>query len=81
MCSMPTVGIVAGVPCLDLNYEEDKTAHVDMNVVKTSAGKFIEVQGTAEAEPFGSDELTSMLSLADFGIRELLEAQKKALAL
>src|SRR5215207_3231256 len=63
-----SVGIVAGMPLLDLAYEEDSKADVDMNIVKTGDGRFIEIQGTAEAEPFGSDALSGLLELADRGI-------------
>ena len=71
-----SVGIVAGMPLLDLAYEEDSKADVDMNIVKTSDGRFIEIQGTAEAEPFGTDALTGLLSLADKGITNLIEKQR-----
>jgi len=71
-----SVGIVAGTPMLDLAYDEDSRADVDMNVVKTSGGKFIEVQGTAEAQPFDRAELESLLALADAGIRTLVEHQR-----
>jgi ribonuclease PH len=71
-----SVGIVAGTPMLDLAYDEDSRADVDMNVVKTSGGKFIEVQGTAEAEPFDRNELEALLALADAGIRTLIEHQR-----
>jgi ribonuclease PH len=71
-----SVGIVAGVPMLDLAYDEDSRADVDMNVIKTAGGKFIEVQGTAEAAPFDRAELDSLLSLADTGIRQLVDQQR-----
>jgi ribonuclease PH len=74
-----SVGVVKGVPCLDLNYEEDKDAEVDMNVVKTSEDKFAEVQGTAEGAPFDQPTLNRLLDLAHAGISQLFEAQKKAL--
>ncbi len=74
-----SVGRVGEAILLDLNYEEDSTAHVDMNVVKTGAGRFVEIQGTAEGQPFSEDELRELLAMADKGIRELLAAQKKAL--
>ncbi len=64
---------------LDLNYEEDSSAHVDMNVVKTGAGRFVEVQGTAEGQPFSDEELLELLAAADKGIRDLVAIQKKAL--
>jgi len=72
-----SVGVVSGTPLLDLAYEEDSRADVDMNVVKTSDGRFIELQGTAEAQPFGRDALESLLSLADKGIRDLIEKQRE----
>jgi ribonuclease PH len=71
-----SVGIVAGMPLLDLAYEEDSKADVDMNIVKTGDGRFIEIQGTAEAEPFGGDALTGLLALADRGISELITKQR-----
>lgn len=71
-----SVGIVAGMPLLDLAYEEDSKADVDMNIVKTSDGRFIEIQGTAEAEPFGMDALTTLLGLADKGINDLIAKQR-----
>lgn len=74
-----SVGMVKGVPCLDLNYEEDKDAEVDMNIVKTHEGKFIEVQGTAESRPYGTEQLTALLTLADKGIKELIELQRRAI--
>jgi ribonuclease PH len=71
-----SVGIVAGMPLLDLAYEEDSKADVDMNIVKTSDGRFIEIQGTAEAEPFGTDALMGLLALADKGITDLIAQQR-----
>jgi ribonuclease PH len=71
-----SVGIVGGMPLLDLAYEEDSKADVDMNIVKTSDGRFIEIQGTAEAEPFGTDTLTGLLALADKGITDLIAKQR-----
>ncbi len=73
-----SVGIVDGTPLLDLAYDEDSRAEVDMNVVKTSEGKFIEVQGTAETQPFDRAQLDALLALADSGIRALVELQKEA---
>ena len=70
-----SVGIVDGEPLLDLAYDDDSRADVDMNIVKTGDGRFIEVQGTAEAMPFGRDALMSLLDLADLGIRQLVETQ------
>lgn len=75
-----SVGVVNGVELLDLCYEEDSKAQTDMNVVMTESGKFIEIQGTAEAEPFGADTLGRMLALAKKGIGELIEHQKDCLA-
>jgi ribonuclease PH len=75
-----SVGIVDGVPCLDLPYEEDKRAEVDMNVVRTSDGKFVEVQGTAEGLPFDRPMLDAMLALAEKGTDLLFEAQRRVLA-
>lgn len=72
-----SVGIVGGMPLLDLAYEEDSKADVDMNIVKTSDGRFIEIQGTAEAEPFGTDALTGLLALADKGINDLVAKQRE----
>ena len=72
-----SVGIVDGTPILDLAYEEDARAQVDMNVVKTGDGRFIEVQGTAEGLPFDRDALNRLLELADTGIRELIALQRE----
>jgi ribonuclease PH len=74
-----SVGIVDGVPLLDLAYEEDSRADVDMNVIKTSDGRYIEIQGTAETTPFGRDRLYDMLAMADAGIAELVAIQKQVL--
>ena len=74
-----SVGVVAGEPLLDLPYEEDSTADVDMNVVMTQSGKLIEIQGTAEGQPFSRDELNSLLDLAQKGIKELAIKQIEAL--
>lgn len=71
-----SVGIIGGEPMLDLAYEEDSRADVDMNIVRTGDGRYIEVQGTAEADPFGRDALGTLLDLADGGIRELIELQR-----
>ena len=75
-----SVGIVDGAPRLDLPYEEDVRAHTDMNVVQTGAGKFIEVQGTAEHAPFNRDELCALLDLATKGNTALATLQDRALA-
>ena len=72
-----SVGIIEGVPMLDLAYDEDSRADVDMNVVKTSDGRFIEIQGTAEADPFSRDHLDRLLALADAGIGALIEKQRE----
>lgn len=74
-----SVGIVAGVPRLDLDYDLDRTAQVDMNVVATASGRLVEVQGTAEGKPFTRGELDHMLDLALGGIERLLAAQREAL--
>ena len=73
-----SVGLVAGVPMLDLCYEEDSRADVDMNVVMTGGGRFIEVQATAEHTPFDDDQMTKLIDLARSGIGQLVEMQKKA---
>ena len=75
-----SVGICDETPVLDLAYAEDSTAEVDMNIVCTGAGKFIEIQGTAEREPFTREQMNEMLALAEKGIAELFEIQRKALA-
>ena len=72
-----SVGIVDEVRMLDLAYDEDSRAQVDMNVVKTGDGRYVEVQGTAEALPFGRDGLLAMLDLADSGIRQLIDLQRE----
>ena len=72
-----SVGVVDGLPLLDLAYDEDSRAEVDMNIVKTGDGRFIEVQGTAEAIPFGRPALNQLLELADFGISQLIEKQRQ----
>ena len=69
-----------GVPLLDLKYDEDSVAETDMNVVCTGDGRFIEVQGTAEGEPFSQAEMDALLSLANEGIVRLIAAQRQALA-
>lgn len=71
-----SVGIVKNTPLLDLAYEEDSAAEVDMNIVKTGGGKFIEIQGTAETEPFDRAALDALMALADKGIAELVEKQR-----
>jgi ribonuclease PH len=71
-----SVGIIEGMPMLDLAYVEDSKADVDMNIVKTGAGLYIELQGTAEAVPFGREALNQLLDLADSGIRQLFALQR-----
>lgn len=74
-----SVGIVAGVPLLDLKYDEDSRAEVDMNVVCTGDGRFIELQGTAEGEPFTRDQMEQLIALAGGGVETLFAAQRAAL--
>lgn len=74
-----SVGIVGGKMLLDLTYEEDSKAEVDMNVVMVAGGKFVEVQGTAEREPFSQDQMDKLLTLAKKGIGELFDIQKSVL--
>jgi len=74
-----SVGIVDGVPALDLEYVEDASAEVDMNVVMTGDGRLVEVQATAEGTPFTHDQLRELLELAERGIERLAEAQQAAL--
>jgi ribonuclease PH len=74
-----SVGIVENTPLLDLKYEEDSSAEVDMNIVCTGSGKFIEIQGTAEREPFSAAQMQEMLALADKGIQHLFNIQRYAL--
>ena len=74
-----SVGILNGQPMLDLAYDEDSKAEVDMNVVKTGAGQFIEIQGTAESKPFNKDQMNVMLDLASAGIERLVEQQRAIL--
>jgi len=79
-CAAVSVGIVGGTPVLDLAYAEDSVAEVDMNVVMTSSGRLVELQGTAEGAPFSRAELGQMLDLASSGIGSLLEAQARLVA-
>ena len=81
MVAAVSVGVVDGKPVLDLDYPEDSSAQVDMNVVATEEGHFIEVQGTAEGHPFRRDELDELLELATEGIGTLVKAQKAALGI
>lgn len=78
-CAAISVGIVDGIGLLDLDYSEDVRAEVDMNVVMTSEGHYVEVQGTAENAPYTKDQLDEMLSLAEHGIADILEIQRKSL--
>jgi ribonuclease PH len=80
-CAAISVGVVDGVPVLDLPYVEDSRAEVDMNVVMTGSGKFVEVQGTAEGLAFGRDDLDAMLGLAEQGIGELVALQRQLMAI
>ncbi|HXL75200.1 MAG TPA: ribonuclease PH [Burkholderiales bacterium] len=75
-----SVGIYQGVPVLDLDYAEDSACSTDMNVVMTGAGRFVEVQGTAEGEPFSRAEVDALLALGERGIAELIAHQRRALA-
>ena len=75
-----SVGIIEGTAILDLAYTEDSMADVDMNIVCTGAGKFIEIQGTAEREPFNREQMDEMLRLAEIGVNKLFEVQRIALA-
>ena len=74
-----SVGVVEGTPILDLCYAEDSNAEVDMNIVCTGAGKFIEIQGTAEREPFTREQMNEMLAMAETGINQLFTIQRYAL--
>ena len=76
-----SVGIRGGQEILDLNYDEDSTAHTDMNVVMVESGRFVEIQGTAEQEPFAADTLGRMLKLGKKGIDELIAAQREVLGI
>lgn len=74
-----SVGICGGKKMLDLDYDEDSNASVDLNIVKTGSGDYVEIQGTAEQDPFNRKQLDGLFLLADKGIRELIAIQKKAL--
>jgi len=74
-----SVGIVGGVPMLDLCYDEDSTADVDMNLVMTGGGDLVEIQGTAEHHPFSTEQLSAMLDLGKQGVNQLIDLQKQAL--
>jgi ribonuclease PH len=75
-----SVGLVEGVPVLDLDYAEDSGCETDMNVVMTGSGGFVEIQGTAEGEPFSTAQMSALVALAKQGIAELIAKQKAALA-
>jgi len=79
MVAATSVGLLGGVPCLDLSYAEDSQADVDMNVVRTDSGRYVEVQGTGEKTPFSPDEMKAMLDLANHGAIQLFEQQRKTL--
>jgi ribonuclease PH len=79
-CAAISVGIVDALPCLDLDYSEDSRAEVDMNVVMTGEGRFVEVQGTAEGAAFSRGELDELLGLAEAGISEIFALQRELLA-
>lgn len=79
-CAAVSVGVVDAIPNLDLDYSEDARAEVDMNVVMTGAGRFVEVQGTAEGMPFTRGELDELLTLAEGGIRDLFALQTEVVA-
>jgi ribonuclease PH len=76
-----SVGLHEGVPVLDLDYVEDSGCDTDMNVVMTGSGGFVEIQGTAEGEPFSTAQMDALLALAKRGIAELIAKQKAALGL
>jgi len=76
-CAAVSVGIVGGVPVLDLPYVEDSTAEVDMNIVMTGSGRYVEVQGTAEGMAFSRSELDDLLALAEGGIAEIVQLQRE----
>ncbi|WP_419928252.1 ribonuclease PH [Candidatus Poriferisocius sp.] len=79
-CAAVSVGVIDGMPSLDLPYVEDVDAEVDMNVVMTESGRFVEVQGTAEGQPFGRDQLDALLDLATSGIEQIIKRQNQLLA-
>jgi ribonuclease PH len=72
-----SVGIIDGKNLLDLDYSEDSEADVDLNIIKTGSGGFVEIQGTAEREPFTDKQMKTMLALADKGIKQLVAIQKQ----
>ena len=75
-----SVGMIGGEPCLDLDYAEDSKAEVDLNLVMTGKGHFVEIQGTAERDPFSEEQLAGMLDLGAQGIRRLVDSQREVLA-
>jgi len=75
-----SVGIYRGTPVLDLDYDEDSEAETDMNIVLNDAGRFIEIQGTAEGHAFSDEEFAEMIGLAKLGIEHIIAAQDEALA-
>jgi ribonuclease PH len=79
-CAAISVGIIDGVPMLDLEYSEDVRAETDMNVVMTASNRFVEVQGTAEGLAFTRDELDALLKLAELGISDIVAAQQEMVA-
>ncbi len=79
MVAATSVGLIGGVACLDLSYAEDSQADVDMNVVRTDSGRFVELQGTGEKTPFSPQEMQAMLDLAAHGTNLLFEQQRQAL--
>jgi ribonuclease PH len=79
-CGAISVGIVDALPYLDLDYSEDVRAEVDMNVVMTGAGRFVEVQGTAEGKPFSRGELDDLIGMAESGILEIFDVQREMLS-
>jgi ribonuclease PH len=79
-CAAVSVGIIDGTPSLDLPYVEDVRAEVDMNIVMTGSGRFVEVQGTAEGTPFSRGELDDLVALAEKGIAEIVSLQREVLA-
>lgn len=74
-----SVGVIRNEACLDLNYVEDSQAKVDMNIVMTGQGKFVEIQGTGEESPFSKEELANLLGLSESGIQAIIEIQKQVL--
>lgn len=80
MVAAVSVGVYKGIPVADLDYAEDSNAETDMNIVMTETGKVIEIQGTAEEEPFSFEEMQQMLDLGKHAIREIIDEQKRVLA-